>query len=159
MTAENINRWKEAVGQMRAKAIFCILPTIMFGSSLAAAIWKPHSRLNDFYPLPLIVWGLLALLISRGAFVYLNQLSWAISAEETTTKRRKARRLKAFILCTMLISCCFMMSLLAARSFGRRYAVAAVVSGISMISMVLVTEREIKQLAACFTRSTDQLLR
>jgi hypothetical protein len=87
MTAENTNRWKEVVGQMRAKTIFCTLPAIMFGSFLAAAIWKPHSRLNDFYPLSLVVWGLLALWISRGAFAYLNQLSWAISAEETTTKR------------------------------------------------------------------------
>jgi hypothetical protein len=157
MTSENANRWKEVAGQVRAKAIFCIFPTIMFSSFLAAAIWNPHSRLNDFYPLPLAVWGLLTLWISRAAFVYLNQLSWAISAEETATKRRKARRLKVFILCTMLISCCFMMSLLAAKSFGRLYALAAVLFGISMISMALITEREIKRLAVWFTSPTDSI--
>jgi hypothetical protein len=144
MTAENTNRWKEVARQIRAKAIFCISPAIMFSSFLATAIWKPHSRLNDYYPLPLAVWGLLTLWISRGAFVYLNQLSSAISKEETATKRRKARRLKAFILCTMLITCCFMMSLLAAKLFGRLYALAAVLFGISMISMIQITEREIK---------------
>jgi hypothetical protein len=159
MTAENTNRWKEVARQIRAKAIFCISPAIMFSSFLATAIWKPHSRLNDYYPLPLAVWGLLTLWISRGAFVYLNQLSWAISKEETATKRRKARRLKAFILCTMLITCCFMMSLLAAKLFGRLYALAAVLFGISMISMIQITEREIKQLAVWFTSPADQLLR
>lgn len=159
MTAENTNRWKEVAGQIRAKAILCISPTIMFSSFVATAIWKPHSRMNDFYPGPLVVWGLLTLWISRGAFVYLNQLSWAISAEETATKRRKARRLKGFILCTMLISCCFMMSLLAAKSFGRLYALVAVLFGIVLISMVLITEREIKQLAVWFTSPADQLLR
>jgi hypothetical protein len=159
MAAENTNRWKEVAGQIRAKAIFCIGPAIMFGSFVATAIWKPHSRMNDFYPGPLVVWGLINLWISRGAFVYLNQLGWATSAEETATKRRKARRLKAFILCTMLISCCFMMSLLAAKSFGRLYALVAVLFGISLISMVLITEREIKQLAVWLTSPTDQLLR
>jgi hypothetical protein len=159
MTAENTDRWKEVSRQIRAKAILCISPAIMFGSFLATAIWKPHSRMNDYYPLPLVVWGLIILLLSRGAFVYLNQLSWGISAEETTTKRREARRLKAFILCTMLITCCFVMSLLAAKLFGWLYALAAVLFGISMISMVLITEQEIKRLAVWFTSPTDQLLR
>jgi hypothetical protein len=153
MTAANVDPWKEVAGQIRAKAIVCLFPAIMFGLSLAPPIWKPHSSLNAFYPLPLVLWGLLTLLISRGAFVYLNQLSWAISGpEETATKRRKARRLKAFILCTMLISCCFAMSLMAAKLFGRLYALVAVLFGISMISMVLIAEREIKQLAVWFTR-------
>jgi hypothetical protein len=159
MTAENTNRWKEVAGQIRARAILCISPAIMFSSFLATAILKPHSRLNDYYPLPLVVWGVFTLWISRGAFVYLNQLSWATSAEETATKRRKARRLKAFVLCIMLILCCFMMSLLAAKLFGRLYSLVAVLFGISMISMVLITEREIKQLAVWFTSPTDQLLR
>jgi hypothetical protein len=82
-----------------------------------------------------------------------------MAAAETETKRPKARRLKAFILCTMLISCCFMMSLLAAQSFGGLYALVAVLFGISLISMVLITEQEIKRLAFWFTSPTDPLLR
>jgi hypothetical protein len=52
-----------------------------------------------------------------------------------------------------------MMSLLAAQSFGGLYALVAVLFGISLISMVLITEQEIKRLALWFTSPTDQLLR
>jgi hypothetical protein len=41
---------------------------------------------------------------------------------------------------------------MAAKLFGRLYALVAVLFGISMISMVLIAEREIKQLAVWFTR-------
>ena len=64
----------------------------------------------------------------------------------------------AYILCTAFVWLCLIMCVLAAKSFGKLYAVAVVVFGIFMILMVLITDREIRHLAVWFTRPTDQLL-
>jgi hypothetical protein len=109
-----------------------------------------------FYPFPLVFWGLFAFLFLRGVLLYLSQLSYAVVPEEARTKKANARQLMAYILCTAFISCGFMMCLLAAKSFGRLYAVAAVVAGITMILMLLITEREIKHLACWFSARSDQ---
>jgi hypothetical protein len=153
MTTASTHRGKEIAGQIRLKAVWRVIGSTWLGSYLAAAIWKPH---DVFYPFPLVFWGLFAFLFLRGALLYLSQLSYAVVPEEARTKKAKARQLMAYILCTAFISCGFMMCLLAAKSFGRLYAVAAVVAGITMTLMLLITEREIKHLACWFSARSDQ---
>lgn len=155
MDTANTDRWKEVVGQIRLKLAVCVMALTGFGSQLAGAIWKPH---DVFYPFLLVVWGLFTLLFLRGAFRYLNQLSYSGNQEGKNTKTGKARRLMAYIFCTAFIWLCLVMCLEAAKSFGKAYAVALVVFGIFMMLMVLITDREIKRLAVWFSRPADQLL-
>jgi peptidoglycan/LPS O-acetylase OafA/YrhL len=154
MDTAKTDRWKEVVGQIRLKLAVCVMALTGFGSQLAGAIWKPH---DVFYPFPLVVWGLFTLLFSREMFRYLHQLSYSGNQEEKKTKKERARRLMAYILCTAFIWLCLVICVLAAKSDSKLYGVAVVVFGIFMILMVLITDREIRDLAAWFTRPTDQL--
>ncbi len=127
--------------------MWCVIYPYFFGSYLAAAAWRPR---DVFYPLPVIVWGFVALLFLYATLRYLKQLSWSAIPEEAKLKRAKSRPLVICILGTAFISFCFALSAMAAKSFGKLCAIGAVVLGISTILMILLTDRKIKQLTRFF---------
>jgi len=147
MTAANTERWKEVVGQLRLNAAITVTVTWLLGGNVALSIWKRH---DDFYPFQLIVLGFFTIAFSRASFRYLAGLSWSVMPEEAKSKKLKARQLMAYIFCAMLVWFCSAVCLVAAKIFGKLYIVSAVVMGIFMICMGLVTDREIRRLASCF---------
>jgi amino acid transporter len=147
MTAANTERWKAVVGQLRLNAASTVTVTWLLGGYVALSMWKKH---DDFYPFQLILFGFFTIAFSRSSFRYLAGLSWSVMPEEARRKKLKARRLMAYILCTMLVWFCSAVCLVGAKIFGRLYTVSAVVMGIFMIWMALVTDREIRRLASCF---------
>jgi hypothetical protein len=155
MTTSNTDPWKEVVGQIRLKAVWCVIGPFFFGSYLAAAMWRPR---DDFYPLPLILWAFFTLLFSYAALRCLKQLSWAGIPEETKLKRARARPLVACIFGTAFISFCFALCVVAAKSFGKLCAIGAAVLGISTILMILITDRKIRQLARWFSHPNAESL-
>jgi hypothetical protein len=147
MTAANTGRLKEVVGQLRLNAAFTVTVTWLLGGNVALSMWKKH---DDFYPFQLIVWGFFTVVFSRSSFLYLAGLTWSVMPEEAKRKKLKARQLMAYILCTMLVSFCSAVCLVAAKVFGKLYIVSAVVMGMLMVWMTLATDREIRRLASCF---------
>lgn len=155
MNTANADRWKEIVGQIRLKISVCLMGLTMFGLQLAAAMWKPH---DVFYPFPLVVWGFFTLLFLGAAFRYLNQLSFSRNQEEEKTRKAKVHRLMAYILFAAFIWLCFFSCALAAKTFGKLYAVPVVVFGMLMILVAFITDREIKRLAEWFSLPADESL-
>jgi hypothetical protein len=153
MATENIERWKEVVGQLRGKTMFAVAGSFLLGGCLALDTWEKR---EDFYLLQLIVCGFLTIAFTHVLFRDLARLSWSINAEEAKWKKGKARRLTAYILGTMLVFFCFSASLIAARVFGKLYIVGAAILGIFMISIVVATDREIRRLASCFVNPQNQ---
>jgi hypothetical protein len=149
MAISNTDHWKEVAGQIRLKAVWCVIYPYFFGSYLAAAAWRPR---DVFYPLPVILWGMFALFSLYAALGYLKQLSWTAIPEEAKLQRAKSRPVVVCILGTAFISFCFALCAMAAKSFGKLCAIGAVVLGICTILMILITDRKIKMLARFFSQ-------
>jgi hypothetical protein len=62
MATDNIERWKEFVGQLRGKTMAAVAGSFLLGGYLALDTWKKR---DDFYPLQLIVWGFLTIVFAR----------------------------------------------------------------------------------------------
>lgn len=147
MSTTNTGRSKEGVGQLRLKTTLTVALAWLLGGYVALSIRKKH---NDFYPFQIAVLGFLTVSFTRAPFLYLARLSWSMVQEDEKRKKLKARRLMAYILCTMLVSFGFAVCQVAARIFGKLYTVSAVVMGIFIIWMAWATDREIRSLARCF---------
>jgi hypothetical protein len=144
MITASTDRWKAVAGQLRLNAISCVIAAYWLGGNLGAAMWRPR---DVFYPFPLILWGFFTVLFWYATLRYFNQLSWAVSTEEARLRKAKVRPLVAYILGITFNCFCLALCAVAIKSFGKLYAVGAVVLGISMILMILKTERKIKELA------------
>jgi hypothetical protein len=155
MTTSSTNRWKEVAGQIRLKAVWCAIGAFWFGGYLAHAMWRPR---DVFYPFPLILWGFFTVLFLYATLRYFKQLSWAVSKEEAKLKEAKVRPLVAYILGTAFNFSCLALCVVAIKSFGKLYAIGAVVLGISTILMILITEREIKRLAHWLSQPSAESL-
>jgi hypothetical protein len=144
MITASTDPWKAVAGQLRLKAIWCAITAYWFGGYLGAAMWRPR---DVYYPFPLILWGFFTVLFWYATVRYFNQLSWAVPTEEARLRKAKVRPLVAYFLGITFNCFCLALCAVAIKSFGKLYAVGAVVLGISMILMILITERKIKKLA------------
>lgn len=147
MTTANTDRWRAIAGQIRLNVLWCAIGPSWFGLELGAAMWRTR---DDFYPFSLIAWGLITVFYVYRTLVQLHQSSYTVPLAQAEGKKKEARPLMAYVLGVAFTSFFFALSLAAAKSFGRFYAVSSVVLGALTILVILKTELKIRQFSRSF---------
>jgi small-conductance mechanosensitive channel len=154
MVDQKIDRINELSSQIKLSVIWVAIASTQFGFHLTAAMWK---RPDIFYPFDLLLWGFIDifwLLRMRGV---LAGLAFNVPVEGAATAKRNVLLLLLYTLCTGIISFCFAVSVLAAKSFGRLYVIAVVVLAPLTVGMILLTIQKAKRLTGWFLGHTNEV--
>ena len=140
--------------QIRLSVIWVAIASTQFGFHLAAVIWK---RPDILYPFDLLLWGFIGIFYLLRMRGLLAGLVFNVPAEEVAKAKRNALLLLLYTLCTGIISFCFAVAILAAKSFGRLYVFLAVVLAALMVVMILQTIQTTKRQTGWFLQHTNEI--